>query len=211
MSRNIEMNYRTESGYEVLYPQTLPELTGCLPLTGGTMTGPIVLNGDATENLQPVTLQQMNDITDGVIRKVTQSFNYNFSFSSSQTMYKEMELSNLFDNAFFIIVEVLIKSLYATTTYTSGNVVSLSVLEGTIYSNSARGGVTETNLRLKYAGYLNTISSNKNSYYSSEDRGFGLYTSKSSQDDKNYISFDVANRVDVARTNGTVTITGLYF
>ena len=97
-------------------------------------------------------------------------------------MYKEIELSNLFDNAFFIIVEVLIKSLYATTTYTSGNNVFLSVLKGMIYSSPARGGVTETNLRLKYAGYLSTssLSPNTNSYYSSEDRGFSLYTSNSS-------------------------------
>lgn len=59
MSRNIEMNYRTESGYEVLYPQTTiaqvnslqSELNGKLNLSGGTMTGDLILNGDPSSNL----------------------------------------------------------------------------------------------------------------------------------------------------------------
>ena len=45
MAKNIEMNYKQNDGsYEVLYPKTLPELTGCLPLSGGTMTGNLILN-----------------------------------------------------------------------------------------------------------------------------------------------------------------------
>lgn len=40
MAKNIEINYQTGNGYEVLYPKTIPELTGCLPLTGGALLGP---------------------------------------------------------------------------------------------------------------------------------------------------------------------------
>lgn len=61
MAKNIEINIKNGNGYEILYPRTLPELTGCLPLTGGTMTGNLILNGDATNNLQATTLQQLNN------------------------------------------------------------------------------------------------------------------------------------------------------
>ena len=63
MAKNIEMNYKQNDGsYEVLYPKTLPELTGCLPLSGGTMTGDLVLNQDPTSNLQAVTKQYVDVI-----------------------------------------------------------------------------------------------------------------------------------------------------
>lgn len=39
-----------------------------MPLSGGTFTGPITLAGDATGNLQPITLQQMN----GALQQVAQ-------------------------------------------------------------------------------------------------------------------------------------------
>lgn len=37
-----------------------------LPLSGGTMTGPIILNADASSSLEPVTLQQLNAATLGL-------------------------------------------------------------------------------------------------------------------------------------------------
>ena len=59
MSKNIEMNIKTENGYEVLYPKSTPEQVGCttqawveeyvssnyLSLSGGTMTGSIDMGG----------------------------------------------------------------------------------------------------------------------------------------------------------------------
>lgn len=65
MSRNIEMNYRTESGYEVLYPLTTiaqvnslqNELNGKLNSSGGTMTGDLILNRDPVNSMQAVTKQ----------------------------------------------------------------------------------------------------------------------------------------------------------
>ena len=65
MSRNIEMNYRTESGYEVLYPLTTiaqvgglqNELNSKLSLSGGTMIGDLILNRDPVNSMQAVTKQ----------------------------------------------------------------------------------------------------------------------------------------------------------
>ena len=54
MAKNIEINYNSGSGYEVLYPKTLPELTGCLPLTGGTLTGPLTLSGEPSGEMEAV-------------------------------------------------------------------------------------------------------------------------------------------------------------
>ena len=59
MSKNIEVNIKTENGYEVLYPKSTPEQVGCttqawveeyvssgyLSLSGGTMTGSIDMGG----------------------------------------------------------------------------------------------------------------------------------------------------------------------
>lgn len=54
MAKNIEINYNSGSGYEVLYPKTIPKLTGCLPLTGGTLTGPLMLNGGPSGEMEAV-------------------------------------------------------------------------------------------------------------------------------------------------------------
>lgn len=43
-------------------PQPSPSATDFLPIAGGTMTGPIVLPGNATANLQTVPLQQVNSL-----------------------------------------------------------------------------------------------------------------------------------------------------
>ena len=42
-------------------------LTGMLPLSGGTMTGPIVLHGDPTENLHATTKQYVDTAVQGAI------------------------------------------------------------------------------------------------------------------------------------------------
>ena len=66
MAKNIEINYNSGSGYEVLYPKTIPELTGCLPLTGGTLTGPLTLNGEPSGEMEAVNKGYVDGIGVGV-------------------------------------------------------------------------------------------------------------------------------------------------
>lgn len=42
-----------------------PDLSGFMPLSGGVFTGMITLAGNATQNMQPVTLQQLNAVAGG--------------------------------------------------------------------------------------------------------------------------------------------------
>ena len=65
MSKNIEINIKTENGYEVLYPKSTPEQVGCttqawveeyvssnyLSLSGGTMTGIINMGAQKITNV----------------------------------------------------------------------------------------------------------------------------------------------------------------
>ena len=70
MAKNIEINYNSGSGYEVLYPKTIPELTGCLPLTGGTLTGPLMLNGEPSGEMAAVNKGYVDGQMALVIKKV---------------------------------------------------------------------------------------------------------------------------------------------
>lgn len=45
MAKNIEINIKTSSGYETLYPENQ-----CLKLSGGTVTGNLIVNGNTTVN-----------------------------------------------------------------------------------------------------------------------------------------------------------------
>ena len=96
MAKNIEMNYLTDSGYEVLYPNitssslvgtlniasqtsgkidinlrtsgTLPisRVPGVLPLSGGTMTGNLILNGNPSSTNQAAN----KGYVDGLVNNV---------------------------------------------------------------------------------------------------------------------------------------------
>lgn len=59
MARNIEMNIKTESGYDVLYPSSTPSQVGCLATTGGTMSGNVNMNYNRIIN---VVTTEMNDV-----------------------------------------------------------------------------------------------------------------------------------------------------
>lgn len=45
MAKNIEINIKTSSGYETLYPENQ-----CLKLSGGTVNGNLIVNGNTTVN-----------------------------------------------------------------------------------------------------------------------------------------------------------------
>ena len=70
MAKNIEINYNSGSGYEVLYPKTIPELTGCLPLSGGTLTGPLMLSGEPSGEMEAVNKGYVDGQIGGVMKKV---------------------------------------------------------------------------------------------------------------------------------------------
>ena len=71
MAKNIEINYNSGSGYEVLYPKTIPELTGCLPLTGGTLTGPLTLSGEPSGEMEAVNKGYVDEQVGGMFKKIT--------------------------------------------------------------------------------------------------------------------------------------------
>ena len=59
MAKNIEMNIKTSSGYETLYPENQ-----CLKLSGGTMTGTLLLKGnpDSGDDNEAINLGYLNTI-----------------------------------------------------------------------------------------------------------------------------------------------------
>ena len=69
-TRNIQMNYYNGTNYDVLYPQSTiaqisnlqSSLNSKLNLSGGTMTGNLMLNGNPSSNLQAVTKQYADNI-----------------------------------------------------------------------------------------------------------------------------------------------------
>ena len=62
MSKNIEMNYKNSDGsYEILYPRSTPEQVSSLALTGGTLTGPLMLSRQPQEEMEAVNLGYLND------------------------------------------------------------------------------------------------------------------------------------------------------
>ena len=54
-----------------------------LPLTGGTMTGPLILSGDPTENLEAATKQYVDEAKASVLELV---LNKNAGYSTNETL-----------------------------------------------------------------------------------------------------------------------------
>ena len=66
-TKNIEINIKTESGYDVLYPLTTPQQAGSLPISGGTLTGPLMLNREPQENMEAVNNNYIDNIVNDYI------------------------------------------------------------------------------------------------------------------------------------------------
>ena len=68
MAKNIEMNYKTQDGYEILYPKTISDQVGdlsdnFLPLTGGAMTGDLLLNtSEPSKELQAASKAYVDNV-----------------------------------------------------------------------------------------------------------------------------------------------------
>ena len=97
MAVNIEMNYKTESGYEVLYPastiaqiQSLQSnLDSKLNLSGGTMTGNLYLNGNPSSDNQAVNLGYLNNTiqTNTMNKNKWGEWNFSTTLSNANDVY----------------------------------------------------------------------------------------------------------------------------
>lgn len=75
-TRNIQMNYYNGTNYDVLYPQsTIAQISNLqntlnskLNLSGGTMTGNLMLNGNPSSNLMAATKQYVDNQMDNSTR-----------------------------------------------------------------------------------------------------------------------------------------------
>ena len=85
MARNIEMNIKTESGYDVLYPSSTPSQVGCLATTGGTMSGNVNMNYNRIIN---VVTTGMNDAASKAKRYWSKQGNsWNFTFPETYVSF----------------------------------------------------------------------------------------------------------------------------
>ena len=66
-TKNIEINIKTESGYDILYPLTTPQQAGSLPISGGTLTGPLMLNREPQESMEAVNKSYIDNIVNDYI------------------------------------------------------------------------------------------------------------------------------------------------
>ena len=80
-NRNIQMNYYNGTDYDVLYPQStivqienLPSsLNSKLNLSGGTMTGNLILKGDPTSNLMAASKQYVDNLVNSTTNPINQN------------------------------------------------------------------------------------------------------------------------------------------
>lgn len=96
MARNIEMNYKTSSGsYEVLYPATnitnvidlQNQLNQKLSLTGGTMSGNLILNTSSpTNDLQAASKGYIDSKFSGINTQYELFCSFNSTEITSQTI-----------------------------------------------------------------------------------------------------------------------------
>lgn len=113
MAKNIEINYNSGSGYEVLYPKTIPELTGCLPLTGGTLTGPLVLNGEPSGEMEAVNKGYVDEQMAGILKPMYEGTLKNESGT--------ITLAYSGEDAKIIFISV--QMLFSDSNYDSGDII----------------------------------------------------------------------------------------
>lgn len=115
-TRNIQMQYFNGTDYDTLYPYTTNELIGSLPITGGTMTGNLVLNGDPTSNLMAASKQYVDNVRTTIQQDIffdkllEKEYQVNFVFKGSSRLPSgivatglQSEISELLPEALFFI------------------------------------------------------------------------------------------------------------
>ena len=167
MAKNIEMNVKLDGGYEVLYPSSTigqiqglqSQLDGKLSLSGGTMTGDLILNGNPTSGLQAATKNYVDnwapsDEFDG----------WNLYFNS--TLYFNVQSGNFYEGSFSqapakaCMVRIKINSSNIGSLYwgsyrsTTICAVGISATPGSVYTAFLMNETYAINLQAKANAYL---------------------------------------------------------
>lgn len=144
MAKNIEMNIKTSSGYEVLYPRTTASQTGALPLTGGTMRGNIAMGnrkitglGSPSAGTDAVNKTYVdNNITNSnvFVKSGSQTFNLG---PFSGTKYVETNVNILLESNYqnHTIISIIISSFSVTTTASKATGQANIYLKPTTYGS----------------------------------------------------------------------------
>lgn len=174
-NRNIEMNIKTESGYDVLYPLTTPQQAGSLPITGGTLTGPLYLSSSPSNSSQAATKQYVdNTVSNWVPTSSTSGWKEAGTFNIT-IQAKDTYTVNYTLPSYAMMIRLIINSGDGKTAYwgyESGNTLTgmgIVVASGNIYttivlnnSGTAIGptfdGVTFNPKIFSFFGYNNEAS-----------------------------------------------------
>lgn len=141
MAKNIEINIKTSSGYEVLYPSTLisqvsglqNQLNSKLNLSGGTMIGNLILNSNPTQDMQAgnksyidqqvssaqSTLQNNIDSLDGISLKQETLVNRTY-FNKSQSGMLQLNFITMdFGKYYCLVFKIEINDIIQSSGYAS--------------------------------------------------------------------------------------------
>lgn len=102
MARNIEMNIKTGSGYEVLYPSSTPSQVGSVSLSGDTMTGDLILSSTTSNDMGAINkgyvdtqISSLNTTLSNRINGVNNTVNSLNSNFNRMIPFQLMKLSNV--------------------------------------------------------------------------------------------------------------------
>ena len=169
MAKNIEINYNSGSGYEILYPKTLPELTGCLPLTGGTLTGPLMLNGEPSGEMEAVNKGYVDEQMAGILKPMYEG-TLNRESGTITLAYSGQDAKIIF---------ISVRMIFSESDYDNGDII-LEGSDGFIFKNhvfvdnryNSRTG--QSAILVKNSG--NTFTNSLIGQVSGENAGYGNET-----------------------------------
>ena len=134
MAKNIEMNYYNGSTYEPLYPFSIINqieglqdiLNDKLNLSGGTMTGNLILNGNPSSNLMAVPKQYVDNksVIIATIYVSNGTKTGNFSFSPTFCIVQDTGRYNATVNAFVCTQNYNVSTHYGVVVGLSGRTVT---------------------------------------------------------------------------------------
>ena len=167
MAKNIEMNVKLDSGYEVLYPSSTigqiqglqSQLDGKLSLSGGTMTGNLILNGNPTSGLQAATKDYVDnwspsDEFDGW----NLYYNSTLRFATPSSTFSYASFSRAPSKACMVRIKINssnISALYwGRSASTDICAIAISTTPGSIYTAFLMNSTYAINLQAKSNSFL---------------------------------------------------------